>query len=123
MIYPIGSIYISITDELPSSLGGNGKRNWELLATGTTIWNVSDSSKLGDTIEAGLPDITGQFNGVCAPTISTGCFGVTSDTKGAEHGASNGGIMFKASRSNQIYGKSDTVQPPAVGVHMWKRMS
>lgn len=38
----------------------------------------------------------------------------------------NGGTYsqsFDASRSNPIYGRSDTVQPPARIVNVWKRVS
>ena len=32
-------------------------------------------------------------------------------------------LHFDASRSNPIYGRSDTVQPPARIVNVWKRVS
>lgn len=31
------------------------------------------------------------------------------------------GISFDASKSNDIYGNSTTVQPPAIAVVFWKR--
>ena len=41
------------------------------------------------------------------------------------HGNGYGGVWieFDASKSNPIYGNSDTVQPPARIVNVWKRIS
>lgn len=37
--------------------------------------------------------------------------------------ADNRTLTFRASKSNGIYGNSDTVQPPARIVNVWKRVS
>lgn len=74
--------------------------------------------------EAGLPNITGSFDlgdrrthientvgalyKTTAPSSTWG--GYDSSAKG-----NTDGIGFDASRSNSIYGKSDTVQPPSIG--------
>ena len=41
------------------------------------------------------------------------------------HGSGYGGIWitFDASKSNAIYGKSETVQPNTVVINVWKRVS
>ena len=41
----------------------------------------------------------------------------------AANGAGYYGIGFNAQRHNSIYGNSDTVQPPALIVKFWKRIS
>ena len=72
------------------------------------------------SIDAGLPNITGVttwhiangYNGQ-----SSGAFVATNAANSGMLGNSSGGGIsedFDASRSNPIYGRSDTVQPPAL---------
>lgn len=118
-IYPIGSIYISVGNVKPAF------GEWEKLATGKTLWN--DNTPDGREIEAGLPNITGNFSAQVAETNQTknGAFYGTSENTRCDSGASQSGFPngfgFDASRCSSIYGKSDTVQPPAIAVSMWKR--
>lgn len=84
-----------------------------------TLWGA-DSSTIGQSLAAGLPNITGDFVGG-ASTISAGAFsaksGAASKTAGAQFTEKvNSFVNFDASRSNAIYGNSDTVQPPAIRV-------
>lgn len=95
----------------------------------------------GGEIEAGLPNITGNFqthggeNGsiLYTPTEdNSALYGQESTKKnnfktqdglgGGTNAFSYGTFSFDASRSNSIYGKSNTVQPPAIKVYMWKRI-
>lgn len=48
----------------------------------------------------------------------------SNDAYAAPAGTGNNafGFSFDASKSNNIYGKSETVQPPAYKVHFWKRI-
>lgn len=80
------------------------------------------STSVGTVIDAGLPNITGKIcddivNAVFEGTPS-GAF-YTSNT-GTSYGATDTsfsgviGIAMDASRSNTIYGRSNTVQPPAL---------
>ena len=66
-------------------------------------------------IQAGLPNITGLFGNIYAQGVS-GAFYV--DANGLQAHAdsmwNNSRIGFDASRANQIYGKSNTVQPPSL---------
>jgi hypothetical protein len=131
-IYPVGSVYITVGSSLPSVIASMG--TWEQLATGTTLWNVSPtSSKLGKTIPAGLPNITGTFNarlsdkGVPEGGEANGV--VFADSRFTAYqsdksSAKNCGVKYTidASVGNPIYGNSSTVQPPAIGVTMWKRV-
>ena len=127
--YPIGSIYITtITTTTgavsPASfLGGT----WERLPEGYALWTASSGA--GNTISAGLPNVTGQ--------ITAAAYG-TGSASGAFTGTANGGAYtstanlsdanrrlvnfnFNAARSSGVYGASSTVQPPAYKVYAWKR--
>lgn len=75
----------------------------------------------GTYYEAGLPNITGQYYAVVGGGITVnGAFtGSWADSSGQTSGG--GGynrvhLVVDASKSNSIYGNSDTVQPPAVTV-------
>lgn len=82
------------------------------------IEGTIDLSALGDLVEAGLPNITGSGQMRCYSTVS--CHGAFEDIGG--NGAGNGtfnddkylNFNFDASRSNPIYGNSDTVQPQTI---------
>lgn len=111
---------------------------WQKL-TGRYVLQCSDDNhKAGTTIEAGLPDITGSFTVVgdgsesnwISNTHGQGAFYDVVDNSNRQYYAhcvfnDNSGTYhqaFDASRSNPIYGRSDTVQPPARIVNVWKRI-
>lgn len=79
------------------------------------IQGTSDINALGDLMEAGAPNITGQVGtSDNATTPQTGAF-YSSGTIG--HGNGSGGatvVQIDASRSNPIYGNSDTIQPQTI---------
>lgn len=84
---------------------------------------------VGENVDAGLPNITGSFYGDDYSVSSgvTGAFREKTVTKTGQHFESIEGnvkykIDFSASRSNSIYGASDTVQPAAHIVVHWKRI-
>ena len=135
---PVGSYFITETEDDPNILFGGGE--WQKL-TGRYVLQCSDANhKAGTTIEAGLPDVKG---GLCAVNWAEG----TSLSNAYVYGACTQKAMeaatefldygydankncvrrvqveFSASNSNSIYGKSDTVQPPARIVNVWKRVS
>lgn len=110
------------------------------LPIGTVLWfkqNVTLSNKwtvctelvgryplgaidgLGDTVEAGLPNIEGTFFTVHkSDHAPTGAFAATStNVNGMDYQSTpttTGDMSFDASLSNEIYGKSDTVTPPSM---------
>lgn len=86
-----------------------------------TLWGA-DSTNIGQSLAAGLPNITGNLNNYVAKgATSTGAFKATSPSTSTfvyDIGA-NGyycNASLDASRSNSIYGNSNTVQPPAIRV-------
>lgn len=79
-------------------------------------WGKASSNKLGQKIEAGLPNITGGFTstGSCNGSRSGAFYNWGSDIRDQNNGYSGSGVGFSAARSNSIYGNSTTVQPPAI---------
>jgi hypothetical protein len=82
-------------------------------------WGSGQSGAF-QTKEAGLPNIIGSFKTVCNGTKEDAFYKWKMDTNSdlADFGsgggwAGHGKISFDASESNEIYGKSETVQPPA----------
>lgn len=77
-----------------------------------------DVSALGDLVEAGLPNITGYFCSTDDNRLTGyvgGAFSYAGDVGTGTGGTSNEtSLSFDASRSNSIYGNSNTVQPQAI---------
>ena len=123
--YPVGSIYQSTDPTSPAALFGG---TWEQIASDRVLMGASSSHAAGSTVKAGLPNITGSF---------------VADVKKGEHkvsGAFTAGnviastgeynsfsdvykFSLDASKSNAIYGRSNTVQPAAYYVHIWRRVA
>lgn len=103
---------------------------------------AGDGHKGGETVEAGLPNITGSFYARPHLTGSKSSGGSITygdgklfthsiqgsdylDNSMTESGRSykDDVMFFDASRSNPIYGASTTVQPPAYYFYFWRRVS
>jgi hypothetical protein len=87
-----------------------------------TLWGA-DFGGIGESLPAGLPNIEGDFythtqSAERATTYTTGAFEFTGLNLGAGGTGSNqsGQTFFDASRSNSVYGNSDTVQPRAMAI-------
>lgn len=83
------------------------------------------STSVGTVLDAGLPNIAGTATYVNSDGVDqtnfpdTGCFfwGIYNhswETYSTNNGPAKRNLGFNASRSNSIYGKSSTVQPPAL---------
>lgn len=90
------------------------------------IWGANTAGYL----EAGLPNITGKFRteaditGSSGGAVLEGAFynaGLYGKHLRASVEGANSLIGFQASRSNSIYGKSNTVQPPSIKVRVYTR--
>lgn len=123
-IYPVGSLYIGTTDTCPiANLFGT----WEKIEEGLCLQSVKGDQVAGTTVEAGLPNITGSLGGSNMYPFGSASGAFSSLTfAGGYTGANSGAggyhnVNFNAENSNPIYGASDTVQPPAYLVNIWKR--
>lgn len=113
-----------------SFIGGT----WERIED-CTIWGASDTHPAGTKLEAGLPNITGGFSfasysgagGWLSVASATGAFknrngnGVVAQAGTAVSGSI--AVDMDASMSSQIYGNSNTVQPPAYCLYLWRRVA
>lgn len=79
-------------------------------------WSTSDSDVLG--YETWLNNI-GPYERYLAVNNGEHIVPIWSQEKGLRRV----GVKFDASKSSPIYGNSDTVQPPARIVNVWKRVS
>lgn len=86
-----------------------------------------DAGALGNLVEAGLPNIEGNFYGGLGSytNYGTGAFYEdTTSTAITDQTASGGNVTknrfgFNASRSSSIYGKSNTVQPQSIKGYLY----
>ena len=119
----MGSIYQSTDPTSPAALFGG---TWEQIASERVLMGASSTHAAGTTVNAGLPNLTGNSGiGNWTMTAASGVFaakGPSSKTAYVDN-AYAGALDFDASRSNAIYGASDTVQPPAYFVHIWHRVA
>ena len=134
--YPVGSIFQTVSTTSPAALFGG---TWQEIAQNRVLMGASYAHAAGTTAEAGLPNITGSLS-------ETSNDGKTSPFRGNKNAISSIGalavreasspfcgyagyegsaydISFDASRSNPIYGRSNTVQPAAYYVHIWRRVA
>ena len=134
--HPVGSIYQSTDPTSPAALFGG---TWEEIASDRVLMGASRSHAAGTTVKAGLPNIAGSLsetsnNGKASPfrgnknaISSIGALAVTEVSSPfcgfAGYEGSAYDISFDASRSNPIYGRSNTVQPAAYYVHIWRRVA
>ena len=102
---------------------GNGSTTFNLpnlvgrFAEGST-------SNVGSTVQAGLPNISGKFwaartgRGDLPGTVANGAFSEAGRWSAQVHNGANDdwGSVYQldASKSSAVYGRSNTVQPPAV---------
>lgn len=134
--HPVGSIYQSTDPTSPAALFGG---TWQEIAQNRVLMGASYAHAAGTTVEAGLPNIAGSLsetsnNGKTSPfrgnknaISSIGALAVTEVSSPfcgyAGYEGSAYDISFNASRSNPIYGRSNTVQPAAYYVHIWRRVA
>lgn len=131
LIYPIGIVITTATDGALKPGEAEGLTEWEEIAQDRVLQGTSSGA--GVTIEAGLPNITGSIIGYSDRTGFGGADGMAYMDDMQERIPSMGDIFpgnksalrvrLDASKSNNIYGNSSTVQPPAYKVHFWKRIS
>ena len=149
-IYPVGSLYISTANVSPAILFGGTWEilpGGYCLETVTIAINheseiepINEGGQGYRRLMAALPNITGRRFLAWSNTDGGGTLMKDSDNiassaiyssrasgkafftaNGNSHGSSND-LQLDASRCNAIYGRSNTVQPPAYRVYVWKRV-
>lgn len=133
--FEIGDILQTTSSVSPAARWGG---TWEQIASERVLMGVSRSHAAGTTAEAGLPNITGSTGrfasayGVYDKALADrkqGALSFSGETSDMGYYSSSGSagygyyINFNASKSNAIYGKSNTVQPAAYYVHIWRRIA
>lgn len=133
LVYPVGIVVAIANDKKPAFMEYG---TWEKVAEDRVLQGSSDSHAPGTKLEAGLPNITGNVGGVTlmAPSQTSASQNPSGAFAFVGGGSSQNGIgpgyngawniyknQFNASKSNSIYGKSETVQPPAYVVAYWQR--
>ena len=109
-----------------SFIGGT----WERIED-CTIWGASDTHPAGTTVEAGLPSPWGQINAVLFAGVSNpdngGFFKLAyAGTNWKSVAQGTYGDIWQSNitiRNNGLFGKSDTVQPPAYCMYIWRRVA
>ncbi|MBR1626465.1 MAG: tail fiber protein [Bacteroidales bacterium] len=101
--------------------GGEAEDEFRIPDYNITHRFLQPSKEVGVKIEAGLPNITGDFT--CRSVNASGCFTSVYSSAGQAYwnNVNNDPYhvkKFNASLSNVIYGNSNTVQPPSQNVHI-----
>lgn len=132
-VYPVGIVVALANDKKPAFMNYG---TWEKVAEDRVLQGSSDGNAPGTKLEPGLPNITGQaytetncgfFNfSNFDNNVRSGCFDFGDTITGRALNGQNSmlnsyALKFDASKSNEIYGKSETVQPPAYVVAYWQR--
>ena len=112
---------------------GDGSTTFRVPALKCWVRGANSISEIGGYLTAGLPNITGTTKaayGENNQTTNVGALTTNIYTIGFANGRQDGGsgsdgepiqsaiLTFNASKSNSIYGSSDTVQPPSI-VGLW----
>ena len=123
--YPVGSIFQTVSTTSPAALFGG---TWQEIAQNRALMGASYYHAAGTTVEAGLPNITGSFTADVRMNSHAVSGAFTAGNWLASTGASSSDsrvykFSLDASRSSAIYGASNTVQPAAYYVHIWRRVA
>ena len=133
--FEVGDVLHTTSSVSPAARFGG---TWEEIATNRVLMGASSSHAAGTTAEAGLPNITGSTGRFASAYDShssnaadrkQGALNYSGEAYNMGYYSSSGSagygyyINFNASKSNAIYGKSNTVQPAAYYVHIWRRIA
>lgn len=100
---------------------GDGSTTFRVPSLKCWVKGANGIEEVGSYLSAGLPNITGSLADIPYhdSTVAKDAFYMGQRTDvGTGSSGNAGGINFDASRSNPIYGNSDTVQPKSI-VGMW----
>ena len=114
--------YPYLFDAIGTTYGeGDGNTTFNLPNLQDKFIEGAGTNAVGTEMSAGLPNITGEFGAqgsMPVTSLGTGAFRVAQigriDKDYSDKDNYSLKQSFNASRSSSVYGKSDTVQPPAV---------
>ena len=119
------STYVNLFEVIGTKFGGNGSTTFKLPNLNNNSF-LEGSETVGTVKSAGLPNATGNFwlGGVTgfAKGFEDGAFSVIQDTKleyviyNTKVATTIGKLNLDLSKSNSVFGASNTVQPKAVTV-------
>lgn len=121
---PVGKLWVSDDPTSPASIVGG---TWERIED-CTIWGASDRHPAGTTVDAGLPNLYGQINGVVFANSSPAVQGTLKNTIGlSKVGNLTSSGTTKLYSTNLAFSSkiriADTVQPPAYCMYIWRRVA
>ena len=107
ILYPIGIVVTTATDDALKPGEADGLAQWEEIAQN----RIGYGGRTGFGGAGGMAYLSDEQERI--PSMGDIVLGNTSSLK----------AVLDASKSNNIYGNSSTVQPSAYKVHFWKRVS
>ena len=121
---PVGKLWVSDDPTSPASIVGG---TWERIED-CTIWGASDRHPAGTTVDAGLPNLYGQINGVVFANSSPAVQGTLKNTIGlSKVGDLTSSGTTRLYSTNLAFSSkiriADTVQPPAYCMYIWRRVA
>lgn len=137
-LLPVGTVYMTENANFdPNKAWGVGV--WVKTAIDRVLQGTNEAAKVGTTIEAGLPNFEASFSARdnvgrnafgCFYNATGGCEvkplnhpAVISSVVNVKSDNYTDTVHLNANLYNPIYGSSDTVQPPAELVFIWKRIA
>lgn len=112
----------STTNEgnVPFYSDGDGSTTFRVPSIQCWAKGAVTTAEIGNYLKAGLPNITGAFEGnINDEDLFSGAFYEKSTNSTGGDGGKGGGLIgFNASRSNPIYGTASTVQPKSI-IGIW----
>ena len=126
IFYPVGSYYHTSDTTFDPNIQWGG--TWIKVDEGKFLQATETAADVGNSVSAGLPNITGAWWGSYGESGVVGGSGALSNYSNGSYKDGFGtawktgmGISLDASRSSSIYGNSTTVQPPAILIYIWHR--
>lgn len=120
MIYPIGSIYLSVNNVNPSSIFGG---SWESFGTGRTLVGVDTGQTEFNTVEkiGGSKHLQEHRHNYLTTTITYNDYGDGGEVVAIPRGATNRAVYKMSEAPDVPYANSGNLQP-YITVYMWKRV-
>lgn len=125
LMHPVGTPYISENPTSPAELYGG---TWERIEN-RTIWGASNTHPAGTTVKAGLPSVFGQINDILLGDDAQGSGALKLTFTPVLYGNlpnESGKTIYRSNigwNNTDIYGTSNTVQPPAYCMYIWRRVA